>query len=114
MPEIARRLTLGFALIAAAAAVLLCSDLGSRKAAKSPAPTATRKVAVLQHASQAVLDESREGLLAGLAERGWIEGKNLAVRRFNAEGDMTIGQAIGREMVAGGNDLLLSISTPSL
>jgi ABC-type uncharacterized transport system substrate-binding protein len=69
---------------------------------------------VLQHASQAVLDESREGLFSGLAERGWLEGKNLVVRRFNAEGDMTVAQAIGREMVNGGNDLLLTISTPSL
>lgn len=112
-----RRLALGLFLIAGASALLLFSDLGSRaNARKETQPDAqpAKRVAVMQHASQAVLDESREGLFAGLAERGWLEGKNLTVRRFNAEGDMTVAQAIGREMANAGNDLLLTISTPSL
>lgn len=112
-----RRLALGLFLIAGASALLLFSDLGSRVNARKEARPDTqpaKRVAVLQHASQAVLDESREGLFAGLAERGWLEGKNLTVRRFNAEGDMTVAQAIGREMANAGNDLLLTISTPSL
>jgi ABC-type uncharacterized transport system substrate-binding protein len=111
-----RRLALGLFLIAGASALLLLSDLGSRVNARQheSAHGESRKVAVLQHASQPVLDESREGLFAGLAERGWLEGKNLVVKRYNAEGDMTVAQAIGREMANGGNDLLLTISTPSL
>jgi len=110
-----RRLALGLFLIAGASALLLFSDLGSRvNARKETEARPAKRVAVLQHASQAVLDESREGLFTGLAERGWLEGKNLVVRRFNAEGDMTVAQAIGREMANAGNDLLLTISTPSL
>lgn len=109
-----RRLALGLFLIAGASALLLLSDLGSRVNAPHAAPGDTRQIAVLQHASQAVLDESREGVFAGLAERGWLEGKNLIAKRFNAEGDMTVAQAIGREMANGGNDLLVTISTPSL
>ncbi len=119
MVEILRRLFLGLFLIAAASALLLLSDLGSRKkpaAAGAAAPAATRsmKIAVLQHASQAVLDQGSEGMIAGLAQSGWTQGKNLTVRKFNAEGDMTMSQTIAREMVNGGNDMLLSISTPSL
>jgi ABC-type uncharacterized transport system substrate-binding protein len=112
-----RRLALGLILIAGASALLLLSDLGSRMNARrhdQAGDRPTRKIAVLQHASQAILDESREGLFAGLAERGWREGENLMVKRFNAEGDMTVAQAIGREMANGGNDLLVTISTPSL
>lgn len=113
-----RRLALGLFLIAGASALLLVSDLGSRRSDRDDTPSApsggSRRVAILQHASQAVLDQSREGLLAGLAESGWKEGKNLHVRLFNAEGDMTVAQAIGREMANGGYDLLLTISTPSL
>lgn len=112
-----RRLALGLFLIVGASALLLISDLGSRVNARKEAhatASETRQVAVLQHASQSVLDESREGVLAGLAERGWIEGKNLVVKRYNAEGDVTVAQAIGREMANGGNDLLITISTPSL
>jgi ABC-type uncharacterized transport system substrate-binding protein len=112
-----RRLALGLFLIAGASALLLFSDLGSRVNARkeaNPHAEKSRQVAVLQHASQAVLDESREGVFAGLAERGWLEGKNLVVKRYNAEGDMTVAQAIGREMANGGSDLLVTISTPSL
>jgi ABC-type uncharacterized transport system substrate-binding protein len=114
--ETFRRLLLGLSLIAGASALLLFSDLGSRVRTAGPEPTegVPRRLALLQHASQAILDEGRKGMLAGLAERGWVEGKNLDVRLFNAEGDVTVGQAIAREMANGGNDLLMTISTPSL
>jgi ABC-type uncharacterized transport system substrate-binding protein len=114
--ETVRRLALGLSLILGASALLLFSDLGSRArsdGAESSDPR-PRRLAVLQHASQAILDEGRRGMLDGLAERGWMEGKNLGVRRFNAEGDVTVGQAIAREMANGGYDLLMTISTPSL
>jgi len=115
MLEASRRLALGVFLIAAAAALLLLSDLGSRiQAENKPSGDQIIRAAVLQHASQPILDQGRDGILAGLAERGWKEGQNLTIKRFNAEGDVTVGQAIAREMVNGGNDLLLTISTPSL
>jgi len=107
-----RRLALGLGLIAAAAALLLFSDLGSR--AKSASSSRMVSVAVLQQASQSILDQGREGMLAGLEERGWVTGKNLRVKTYNAEGDMPTAQTIGREMANGSYDLLLTISTPSL
>ncbi len=117
MWETIRRLSLGLVLIAAASALLLVSDLASR--AKTDGVSArpgekTVRVALLQHASQSILDQGREGMLAGLSERGWVTGKNLEVKRYNAEGDMPVAQAIAREMANGGHDLLLTISTPSL
>ena len=111
-----RRLILGLVLIAAAAALLLFSDLGSRiqpDDAQSPAEKTVR-LAILQHVSQTVLDQGREGIMAGLAERGWVAGRNLDVKLYNAEGDLTVGQAIAKEMISGGNDMLLTISTVSL
>jgi len=111
-----RRLALGIFLIAAASALLLFSDLGSRVGKREPASSSqkTARLAVLQHASQSILDQGREGMMAGLAERGWMQGKNLEVKRYNAEGDMPVGQAIAKEMANGGHDILLTISTPSL
>ena len=114
MLETLRRLSLGLVLIAATAALLLFSDLGSRVTKTPAGPKTTKKIAVLQHASQSILDNGREGMLAGLAERGWEPGKNLEVKRFNAEGDMPMAQTIAQQMASGGNDLLLTISTPSL
>lgn len=126
-----KRLFLGLALIAATSALLLVSDLGSRQrdmsarsaAARSaegsqPDAPATKsrhaRVALLQQASQLVLDQGRAGMLQGLAEAGWVVGANLDLKYYNAEGDMPVAQAIAKEMVSGGYDLLLTISTPSM
>ncbi|HVU23877.1 MAG TPA: ABC transporter substrate-binding protein [Opitutus sp.] len=133
MAALLRRLSLGLLLIAGASALLLFSDLGSRKnamkaraAAASPAtsdrastaapavPARTMRVAILQHASQMVLDQGRAGVMEGLADRGWAPGRNLDIKLYNAEGDMPVAQAIAKEMANGGYDLLLTISTPSL
>lgn len=116
-----RRLLLGLILIAATSGVLLLSDLDSRVRPAGPAPATsatahpTKRVALLQHASQTVLDQGRDGMIAGLAERGWVDGRNLELKLFNAEGDMPTAQTIAKAMVGDAtNDLLLTVSTPSL
>lgn len=112
-----RRLLLGIVLIMAAAAVLLLSDLGSRVESKNtaaPRPGRTMRVALLQHASQAILDQGRAGMIAGLKEQGWEQGRNLELKLYNAEGDNAVSQTIAKEMAGGGHDLLMTISTVSL
>lgn len=112
-----RRLLLGIVLIMAAAAVLLLSDLGSRVQSKNTAatrPGRTMRVALLQHASQTILDQGRAGMIAGLKEQGWEQGRNLELKLYNAEGDNAVSQTIAKEMTGGGHDLLMTISTVSL
>jgi len=53
-----KRLALGFTLIVLAAAVLLFSDWNQRR----PGAVRTPRVAVLQHASAALLDEAVQGM----------------------------------------------------
>ncbi len=118
MSGIFRRLALGLVLIVAAAALLLLSDLNSRikpsvGPAQPAAPNRTVRIALLQHASQLVLDEGRVGMLAGLAEHGWRVGDNVELKYFNAEGDIAVAQTIAQAMASGGYDLLLTISTVS-
>lgn len=109
-----RRFLLGFTLIALAAGVLLLSDLGSRIGATPIATGPKKRVALMQHASQLVLDDGREGILAGLREGGYTTGHNLDLKFYNAEGDIAVAQTIAREMTGAGNDLLLTVSTVSL
>jgi hypothetical protein len=101
-----RRLLLGFFLILATSGILLLSDLGSRESSKARAakPSAPKRVAILQHASQTVLDDGRQGMIEGLAERGWHVGRNLELTTFNAEGDMPTAQTIAKAMVSGNHD----------
>ncbi len=117
MPSFLRRLSLGLLLIAATSAVLLLSDLGSRRDAAAQAraqPGRQVSVALLQHASQSILDEGREGMVKGLAEMGWEQGRKARIRFFNAEGDANVSQSIARQMAAGGHDLLMTVTTVSL
>ena len=112
-----KRLSLGLGLIALCAAVLLASDLRSRKAqtaAQKSGQPAVRKLALLQHASQPVLEDGIKGMLLGLAEKGFVEGKNISIRRFNAEGDMPTANTIAKGITDGTYEMVLTASTPSL
>jgi putative tryptophan/tyrosine transport system substrate-binding protein len=106
----ARRLILGIVLIVGASAALLLSDLGRRTTTVRDMP----HVGLLQHASTMLLDEGTRGAIDGLAESGFTEGKTIVIDRFNAHGDISVGNSIAREMVNARYDLLLTMSTLSL
>ncbi|MFM1769565.1 MAG: hypothetical protein RJA22_2094 [Verrucomicrobiota bacterium] len=115
MLETVRRLSLGLLLLALAAGVLLYTDRGSRRSAqKGGTQRGPIRVAVVQHASLDVLEQGAEGILEGLAQRGYADGARLHIRRYNAEGDISTANAIAKEVTSGSFDLLLSVSTISL
>ena len=102
-----RRAVPTVALLVSASALLLLTD---RQSAKRDLPA----IAVLQQTSSMVLEDAVKGMIEGLAERGWVDGKTVTIRRYNAEGDMAQANAIAREIVGGPFDLVLTSSTPSL
>ncbi len=94
-------------LLAGASTLLLVTDQASTRRSM-PA------VAVLKQVSTAVLDDAVDGMLEGLASKGWRDGQTVTIRQFNAEGDMAQANAIAREITGGGFDMVLTSSTPSL
>ena len=60
------------------------------------------------------MEEGVRGVLAGLAESGYREGRTLRVRRYNAEGDAATANTIARAIVGGDDELVITLSTPSL
>ena len=96
--------------------MLLYSDLGSRNrsVAAGAGSTGPRRVAVVQHASQVVIDEGLRGVLEALAQRGYADGGRLQLRRYNAEGDLPTAAAIASEVTSGGYDLIVTLTTLSL
>jgi ABC-type uncharacterized transport system substrate-binding protein len=114
------RLWLATLLIVVASAVLLLTDRerprgGAGQSRTSPGSTEKlRSVALFHHVSQATLEEGARGVLAGLAEAGFEEGRTLQVRRYCAEGDAATSNAIAKALVGGDNDLIITLSTPSL
>jgi putative ABC transport system substrate-binding protein len=112
---ILKKVALGLSLIAAAAALLLFSDLNSRNhnavGAKMAGPF---KVAIVQQASVAALDDGVQGMLAALKARGYEDGGRIIVHRYNAQGDIATANAIAKEVTSGDFDLIYSASTVSL
>lgn len=107
----ARSLLPGILLIAAAAAVLLATDVRSRRATEA---VDEQRIAILQHSSSAVMDDIRDGVLAGLASRGWTPGPRLVIDEMNAQGDLPTGNAIAAKLASGGYRLVVTISTTML
>ena len=110
MKFVLKRLLLGVVLIVACSAVLLISDIGRRSGVAHAMP----HIALLQHASTILLDEGTQGAIDRLAEDGFINGKTIVIDKFNAEGDISVGNSIAKEMANGRYDLLITMSTLSL
>lgn len=105
-----KRLLLGLVLIMLASGALLLSDLGRRTATAHSIP----RIGLLQHASTLLLDEGARGAIDALAENGFVDGKTIVVDKFNAQGDISVGNSIAKQMVNAHYDLLLTMSTLSL
>ena len=111
-PELAslKRCLLGLVLIALASAFLLISDRNQRIQARG----GVRKVAVFQHVSQPLLDDGVAGILDGLAAAGFADGKNIEIRKFNAENDLATANAIAKQITSGEYEMVLTSSTLSM
>lgn len=118
-----RHLAPGLVAICLAAAVLLLSDLPraprepggqAANAEGQQTPQTPLKVALLQMASQPILEDGAAGVISALAERGFVAGQTLELKRFNASGDMATANAMAQELSGGSYDLVITLSTPCL
>jgi len=70
-------------------------------------------IGIAQIIAHPALDAAREGFKAGLAEEGFVEGRDVRFREFNAQGDMGTLASIATQIVGENADLILSIATPT-
>ncbi len=71
------------------------------------------KIGVIQFMQHASLDEAYKGFVDGLAEAGYVEGKNLKIDFQNASGEVGNCQQICEIFANSGVDLTLAIATPA-
>lgn len=90
--------------------VLLTSCVNSEKKSTEKE---TYKVGINQFAQHESLNNCRKGLIEGLKEQGFEEGKNLEIDYKNADADLSVANQIGQQMASGKNDLVIAIATPS-
>lgn len=71
------------------------------------------KVGISQIVTHPALDATRQGIIDGLAEEGYIEGENIEYDYQNSEGDMSLVASIAQKFVADKVDLIVTIATPN-
>ncbi|USG67299.1 ABC transporter substrate-binding protein [Brevibacillus ruminantium] len=90
---------------------------GPDKTAKTAAPAAagetTVKLGLTQFVEHPALDAIRQGIIDGLKESGYEEGKNVEIDYQNAHGDMNNTVSIAQKYAGDGKDLVVAIATPS-
>ncbi len=121
---VARRLFLGFFLIALISSVLLISDWNRRKPTGSPdgnvtaaTPSGAVKkwhINLVEFNNVSDVEEAEHGVLAGLRESGLVEGRDYDVTVGNAQGDMGTVNSLIDAAITAGADLLITLSTPTL
>jgi putative ABC transport system substrate-binding protein len=72
-----------------------------------------KKLAISMIIEVPQLVQTKDGVLAGLAEQGFVPGKNLAVEYQTANGSMPTQQQIARKFVGEAPDLIVAITTPT-
>ena len=73
----------------------------------------TKKIAVSMIVEVPQLVQTKDGVLAGLSERGFSDRKNLSVEYQTANGSMPTQQQIARKFVGEMPDVIVAITTPT-
>lgn len=111
-----RRLLVGVALVALIAGILVYSDRNqARRAASGSRPVQrTYRIGIAYFAPEEGADLCIKGLLDGLGEQGFLEGKNLVVQKAHAQAEISNIPAVLQNFDAQDLDLIVPLSTPCL
>ncbi|MCB2298531.1 ABC transporter substrate-binding protein [Clostridium tagluense] len=95
--------------IVAIAVIITCVLTGCAKVDKKK----VINIGISQIVEYTALDQSREGFIKALEEKGYKDGENIKIDYQNAQGDITTAQIIGKKFAAQKKDLIYAIATPS-
>lgn len=74
---------------------------------------AMKTVAIVVMNDTPQLQEVKDGVLKGLAEHGYAEGKNLRIDFKSAEGNFGTAQQVVRQFIGENPDVIVTITTPT-
>ena len=72
-----------------------------------------KKLAIITMVDTPQLIEVKDGLLAGLAAHGYVDGKTMKVDFKSAQANFGTAQQIARQFVGDAPDCIVSITTPA-
>lgn len=71
------------------------------------------KIGMLQYMSHPSLDQISQGTIDQLEERGYIDGENIDLNFFNAQGDQSNMNTISDQFINDGAELMIGVTTPA-
>jgi len=72
-----------------------------------------KTIGISQIVTHPALDATREGIIKGLADMGYVDGEDIEIDYQNSEGDMTLVASIAQQFVTDKVDIIISIATPN-
>lgn len=93
--------------------ILSLSCLNSLSAAEAEDQKDVKTIAITQIVTHPSADQTRMGVIDGLKEAGFEEGKNLKIIYENPQGNMSIAMQIAQKFVSLKPDVLVPLTTPS-
>jgi putative ABC transport system substrate-binding protein len=90
------------------AALMLAAAAGGTAQAQG-----TKTVAIITMNDTPQLLEVKDGLVKGLSDRGYTDGKNIKIDFKSAQGNFGTAQQIARQFVGEHPDVIVSITTPA-
>jgi ABC-type uncharacterized transport system substrate-binding protein len=110
-----RRIAFGLAVVAAASAILLLSDLQHReRRTRVKAANHKWKLYFVQYNDVIDVKDAQAGVMEGLTEAGLQNGRDYEVEILNAQGDMATVSALIDAALTAHADMLITFSTPTL
>lgn len=79
----------------------------------TPAASDIKKVDITAIVEHPALDAVRQGIIAQLADDGYVEGKNLKINFQSAQGSSATAGQISKQFVGESPDVIIAIATPS-
>ncbi|MCF6093547.1 ABC transporter substrate-binding protein [Microaerobacter geothermalis] len=70
-------------------------------------------IGISQIVEHPALDSIRQGIIDGLANKGYEEGKNVSIDYQNAQGSRDTATTISQKFVSDGKDIIIAIATPT-
>jgi putative ABC transport system substrate-binding protein len=93
--------------------LLFTAALGALVASVGAVAQAQPVVAITQIVEHPALDAMRKGVLDGLKERGFEDGKNMRVQFQSAQGSQVTAAQIAQKFAGDGPAVIVALSTPS-
>lgn len=87
--------------------------VGSANQTSTKTSTAIKKVGILQYVSHPALDSIYKGVIQGLKDNGYEEGKNLELLFQNGQADQSKLATMSQQLVNKQADVLVGIATPA-